>query len=291
MQHPPASTWSAAPVFAALLLLVGTTALFLVLRRGPSEPAGGGTPGFRAVVEVIGRSVEGRPMVCYQYGKGPRALLVKASIHGTEGAGTPLTLRLMEWLDAHPEAWENARIFVLPISNPDGLEAHKRFNAKGIDLNRNFPAENREDTARFGQAALSEPESRALHDFILRIQPDVIVAIHQPLVCVDYDGPAPAEALAKRMAASTGLPLNKLGARPGSLGAWFGETLRRPILTLELPRTLTDDPDRLWSKYGPALRELVENPESWVLPLTGATGATGANGATGAAGALGGSGN
>ena len=235
------------------------------------QPTEGRAPGFRAVTEVIGKSVEGRPIVCYQYGSGPRALLIKASIHGTEGAGTPLTLRLMEWLDAHPETWgKRSRIYVLPISNPDGLEARKRFNAKGIDLNRNFPAGNREDSARFGQSALSEPESRALHDFILRIQPDVIVAIHQPLVCVDFDGPAPSEALAKRMAASTGLPLNKLGARPGSLGAWFGETLGRPILTLELPRTLTDDPDRLWSKYGPALRELVENPDSWTLPPAGA---------------------
>ena len=132
-----------------------------------------------------------------------------------------------------------------------------------MDLNRNFPAGNREDKARFGRTALSEPESQALHGYILQEMPDLIVAIHQPLACVDYDGPAPAPALAARLAGTTGLPVNKLGARPGSLGAWFGETLGRPFVTLELPRTLTDFPDKLWSDYGPGLVDLVLNPAAW----------------------------
>ena len=249
--------WSPAPVVAALLLLVGTTVLFLTFKTMKPAPAS------LTVLQTIGTSVEGRPMVCYVFGNGPRTLFIKASIHGTEGAGTPLAQRLVAWLEAHPDTWKNCRILVMPVSNPDGLHAGKRFNAHGVDLNRNFPAGNREDKARFGKNALSEPESRALHDFILREKPDVIVAIHQPLNYVDYDGPAPAVALAARLSRTAGLPLEKLGARPGSLGAWFGETLGRPILTLELPRTLTDFPDKLWADYGPGLVDLVLHPELW----------------------------
>jgi murein peptide amidase A len=242
--------WSWAPVAAALLLLAGTTALFLMLR--------GERPGKvkRAREEVIGQSVEGRPLICYWYGDRGPVVFIKASIHGTEGAGTPLVLKLMEWLEAHPESWQDRRVVVMPVANPDGLAAGKRFNARGVDLNRNFPAGNRQDKARFGHRALTEPESRALHDFILRAEPEVIVAIHQPLNCVDYDGPPPARALAERMARSTGLPLDKLGARPGSLGAWFGETLGKPILTLELPRRLVEDPEDLWRRYGAGLVEI-----------------------------------
>jgi murein peptide amidase A len=258
MPRPAFSPRSAAPVIAALLMLGGMTLLFLKLR--PAKPPVVPTA---AVVETIGYSVEGRPMVCHRFGnRGPR-LLIKASIHGTEGAGTPLARELIRWLEAHPETWRQCTIFVLPVSNPDGLHAGRRFNARGVDLNRNFPAGNREAKARFGLNPLSEPESRALHDFILREKPDVIVAIHQPLHCVDYDGPALAASLASRLAETTSLPMQKLGARPGSLGAWFGETLGRPILTLELPRTLTDFPDKLWADYGPGLVDLVIHPERW----------------------------
>jgi protein MpaA len=252
-------SWSWAPVGAALLLLAGTTWLFLKLRQTPgeSEPPPPAPARTAAREEVIGMSVEGRPLTCYWFGTAGTLWFIKASIHGTEGEGTPLTQRLMEWLEAHPEAWQGRRVVVMPVANPDGLAAGKRFNARGVDLNRNFPAGNREDKARFGHEALSEPEGRALHDFILRAQPDVIVAIHQPLDCVDYDGPEPARALAERLSRTTGLGLKKLGARPGSLGAWFGETLGRPILTLELPRTAVPDPDKVWRDYGPGLVDLV----------------------------------
>ena len=259
-RHAPRQ-WSPAPVAAALLMLVGTTVLFLRLRTARPGPVPA------AVVATIGYSVEGRPILCHEFGIGAPTILIKASIHGTEGAGTPLTQQLMAWLQAHPDTWKNCRILVMPVSNPDGWQAGRRFNARGVDLNRNFPAGNREDKARFGRRALSEPESQALHDYILQEMPDLIVAVHQPLSCVDYDGPAPAAALAARLAGTTGLPVNKLGARPGSLGAWFGETLGRPIVTLELPRTLTDFPDKLWSDYGPGLVDLVLHPAAWASPV------------------------
>ena len=74
---------------------------------------------------------------------------------------------------------------------------------------------------------------------------------------VHSDADAP---LAERLAAACGLPVKKLGARPGSLGAWFGESLGKPILTLELPRDAPHDADALWARCGAGLTDLILRP-------------------------------
>lgn len=117
--------WAPAPVAAALLMLLGTTLLFLHLRTAAPGPVPA------AVVATIGYSVEGRPILCHQFGNGGPTILIKASIHGTEGAGTPLTQQLIAWLEAHPDTWKDCRILVMPVSNPDGWHIGKRFNAGG----------------------------------------------------------------------------------------------------------------------------------------------------------------
>lgn len=216
------------------------------------------SPAAKAREETVGRSVEGRPLVCHFLGEDGPVIFYMASIHGTEGAGTPLLEKWLAWLEAHPATWRGKRVMVMPVANPDGLASQKRFNTRGIDLNRNFPAANRQDTQRFGLAPLTEPESQALARLIEREQPALIVSIHQPLNGVDYDGPPPAAELAARFSEATGLPVDKLGARPGSLGAWFGETLGKPILTIELPKLLRVDAEALWQRYGPGLRAVLE---------------------------------
>lgn len=55
---------------------------------------------------------------------------------------------------------------------------------------------------------------------------------------MDYDGPA--AKLAVAISAACDFPVKRLGSRPGSLGAYLGETLARPIITLELPKNPND---------------------------------------------------
>jgi predicted deacylase len=50
----------------------------------------------------IGRSVGGRGIWVTTHGQGSRVVLMMASIHGSEGAGTPLLERLREHLEANP---------------------------------------------------------------------------------------------------------------------------------------------------------------------------------------------
>lgn len=206
---------------------------------------------------TAGHSVEGRAIEYSVHGYGPRVILFMASIHGSEGAGTPLLQRFQQSLAKNPAALRGHTVLIMPVANPDGLQRGDRLNTHGVDLNRNFAADNRRDSGRFGLTPLSEPESRAIAALIEKHQPQLVVSIHQPLECIDWDGPPETEALANRLAGSCGLPVKKLGARPGSLGAWFGEALGRPILTMELPRGSPVDPAGLWSRFGPGLIELL----------------------------------
>jgi protein MpaA len=212
-------------------------------------------------VQTLGLSNEKRPIDLYLAGSGPETILILASIHGNEQAGTPLVYKLLETLRQRGDLLAGRRLLIIPAANPDGMARNTRENTYGIDLNRNFPAANRENNAVNGFLALCEPESKILYNLLGQYRPDRIVSIHQPLNCIDYDGPA--EALAYQMAAYCPLPVNKLGARPGSFGSYAGETLAIPIVTMELERS--DDnlsPDELWKKYGMALMAAVMYPQA-----------------------------
>jgi len=201
---------------------------------------------------IVGHSVESRPIICRRIGDGEYVVLMMASIHGNEAAGTPLLNRLAEHVVANPDLVTGVTLVLMPVVNPDGVESGKRRNARGVDLNRNFPAENRQNSSRYGLNALSEPEALAIYQVINDTLPNHIVTLHEPLQCVDYDGPA--KELAKVMSEHCPLPVKKLGSRPGSLGSYAGVTLGIPTITFELPRNAAiQSPEFLWRFYGEAL--------------------------------------
>lgn len=205
---------------------------------------------------TLGQSVEGRPILARVHGpqNAPETLLVVASIHGTEPVGTPLVERLEAWLAKHPTELSGKRVVVIPVANPDGYAKHERFNVNGIDLNRNFPADNRTEHTTHGEAPLSEPESRALMRALRTYHPSRVVSLHQPIDCIDYDGPGEALARAMSEAIDGRLPVKKLGGRPGSMGSYVGESLGKPIITVEFPKDAEKrTTDELWDDYGAAL--------------------------------------
>jgi protein MpaA len=133
---------------------------------------------------------------------------------------------------------------IVPVINPDGLAAGTKDNARGVDLNRNFAARSwrREHPPGYDPGARpeSEPEAQALVHALEVHRPRVVVAVHQPLACVNWDGPA--EALARAMSQACGLPPQaSVGyPTPGSFGARYGVDLGLSVITLELPRTVED---------------------------------------------------
>lgn len=185
--------------------------------------------------DEIGRSVEGRPIVGRRFGGPGAPLLVMGGIHGDEPASVDALLDLLPRLAPQP-----ARPFwLVPAANPDGLAAGRKNSARDVDLNRNFPARSfraEHQPGYFpGTAPLSEPETRALHDLILREAIGAAVAVHAPFACVNYDGPA--ESWARAVSQACGWPARgNIGyPTPGSFGSWLGVDHGLPVLTLELP--------------------------------------------------------
>jgi murein peptide amidase A len=205
---------------------------------------------------TLGTSVEGRPIEAIEFGSGDDLVLVMGSIHGNEPAGAPLARRLAGYFAEQPDLLGSRHVLIVVTANPDGLAKGTRDNAHGIDLNRNFPANNYTAASHHGKSALSEPESRLLHKLIVDRKPRRIISIHQIAnpgsACVDYDGPA--EPLARAMSAQSDLPVRRIGSKSGSLGSFAGVGLGIPTITVELPRSVSKlGSDVLWGKYGKML--------------------------------------
>jgi murein peptide amidase A len=129
------------------------------------------------VTTVAGFSAEHRPIeLVHVPGPGPRVLVV-GSIHGDETAGMAVVAALRRM---HPRE----DLWLIPTVNPDGVARRTRQNARGVDLNRNFPAGWRPfgpawSTYAAGPKPFSEPETRAARDVILRLRPRVTIWFHQ----------------------------------------------------------------------------------------------------------------
>ncbi len=188
--------------------------------------------------QVVGRSVLGRPIGVQAIGDpaATRTVLVVGCVHGDECAGRAVVARLREAGRVPP----GVRLLLVRNANPDGFVRGTRQNARGVDLNRNA-AEGWRDLGprgtRFhaGRRAFSEPETRALRALILFTRPDLTVWYHQPLALVDLPEHG-AAAPARRYAALTGLPAQRLRAYPGSLSRWQNARVRAgSAFVVELP--------------------------------------------------------
>ncbi len=209
---------------------------------------------------IAGYSVENRPVECRVLGRGEDVIFILAAIHGNEVAGTPLCRRLADYLLENPQALQGRQGVLMPETNPDGVARNQRYNARGIDLNRNFAASNRENTRRYGMQGASEPETQIITQVIEQYKPDRIITLHEPLNCIDYDGPY--LELAEYLAQYCDLPIRKLGTSPGSLGGYAGLDLQIPLITVEFPKDSGMlDGDTLWQKYGRLMRAAVAYPE------------------------------
>jgi predicted deacylase len=189
------------------------------------------------VWRTIGFSVERRPLLVSESGTGPLRIYLIGGVHGDETEGRSALQTLSR------EANAAATLRILRDLNPDGTAARRRVNARGYDLNRNWPATNVMAGPNGGPAPLSEPETRALEQDLRAFRPDIVVVLHSigvgPLV--NYDGPADRLAAAFVDAARTIGP--DWHVRPvmgydtsGSLGSYLGVDRKLPILTIEMGR-------------------------------------------------------
>ncbi len=158
----------------------------------------------KAGESVIGKSVEGREIIAYQYGNGDKEILFVGGIHGGYSWNTVLVAyEMMDYLKANPDVISgNIRVMIIPVLNPDGLNKvvgtagrfakadvslsqavliSGRFNANNVDLSRNFDCDWQSagiwqnKTVSGGSAVFSEPESLAFRNYIEARSPAAVV--------------------------------------------------------------------------------------------------------------------
>ncbi|HET8955536.1 MAG TPA: M14 family zinc carboxypeptidase [Solirubrobacterales bacterium] len=226
-----------AALLAALSILAGgghpAEADFLAFARTPRGP--GNLLGRSG---IVGRSVQGRSIEVHQLGD-PRwsgELLVFGCIHGDEcGAGSiePLT-------GGCPDP--SADVFLVPSLDPDGAAAGSRLNARGVDLNRNFPSGwrpggRRGDPEYPGPRPFSEPETRVAARIVGALRPAATIWFHQfhgtrPFVRA-WGGSEPA---GRHFAALARMPFRAMRWPAGTGPNWQNHRYGAPAFVVELPQ-------------------------------------------------------
>ena len=129
--------------------------------------------------------------------------------------------------------------------NPDGVARGTRQNARGVDLNRNFPwrwivAGKTGEPEYSGSRVLSEPESRFAFTLIRRVHPRVTIWFHQPLGVVDASGGS--LRVEQRFANRVGLPVRQLPRYRGSAASWQNhQSSSSTAFVVELPSGVLSD--------------------------------------------------
>jgi hypothetical protein len=142
---------------------------------------------------VIGTSVEGRSITAHTFGTGETNLLFVGGVHGGyEANSVRLADTMIEHFHTNADLIpDDLTVHIIPVLNPDGYalpasasDQDRRFNANGVDLNRNFdckwePESSwRGQTVSAGSAPFSEPEAAALRDYVLATNPAASVFWH-----------------------------------------------------------------------------------------------------------------
>ncbi|VVC87334.1 unnamed protein product [Leptidea sinapis] len=167
-----------------------------------------------AKVYSIGKSVEGRQLLVIQITKGVKEIhpdrpsfKYVANMHGDESVGRELVIYLAQYLllnygkdERITKLVNSTDIHIMPSLNPDGFEVSKegsceseseykgRNNAKGADLNRDFPDQFDKGKSNDDEYLFSgrQPETAALMRWVLSKEFMLSANLHGGAVVASY---------------------------------------------------------------------------------------------------------
>jgi len=120
-------------------------------------------------VDVIGKSVLGKPIYKYTIGSGEIKVFMWSQMHGNESTTTKSVFDFLNLINSSDELGQRFlkefTFCFLPMVNPDGAELYTRENANKIDLNRD-------------SIDLSQPESQLLRQTFNEFKPDYCFNLH-----------------------------------------------------------------------------------------------------------------
>ncbi len=193
-----------------------------------------------------------------------RPILLMGGIHGDEPEGVALAEGALSWLRSECDAGRGARLapwVLIPCLNVDGYEKRRRVNARGVDLNRNYPSSDwspAADKERYfpGPSPASELEIQGVVGLLLGLRPRLVIHCHSwnPMViCTGAAGLADAERLGRasgyRVVDTVGYPT------PGSLSRYGWGDLGIPVICIEEQEGLADLAP-VWPRFASGMKEI-----------------------------------
>jgi hypothetical protein len=223
---------------------------------------------------IIGRSLQGRTIEAYFFGgpygsrrEGVKKILFVGGTHaGVEQNGVELAKSWLNYLQAHLNIIPlNTQAIIIPLHNPDGYYNFSRFNARGVDLNRNFQTLGWQSLAFLwnervsaGPFPFSEPETQALRNFIVGEKINRIIFFHS--AANQIIAPQGLDGRLHQNSLNFARFYNNFAHYPqkydwsyypitGDLTAWAAQALNIPAITIELKNGYDID----WNQNLPAM--------------------------------------
>lgn len=228
----------------------------------------------------IGKSVMNKDIPCLKIGRGRKKLFLSGAYHGLEYLTAAFLIRFIKHYAENfyngigdtKELFDKVTLFVSPMINPDGVDIavnglditnpyHRALismvgihsfntvwqaNARGVDINHNYDAkwkmvmEKPSPSKYGGEMAESEPETRAVVEFVRRMNFDMLLAFHSQgrEIYYDFDGMEGKRSreMADKMAEESGYAV----CRPegtasfGGCKDWFIKEFGREGFTVEI---------------------------------------------------------
>ncbi len=224
--------------------------------------------------EVIGYSVQNRPIESYIYGDGYKKIIYVGGTHaGSEANAVTLMNRWKFYiennLDKIPFGYQ---VIIIPMHNPDGYCGNSRYNANGVDLNRNFATNNWSSIGYLwsrqvsgGPYPFSEVENQALKKYLEKERVEKLISYHSAADQIFASEIVPGALYppsfefakfynqfshyndAEESYVWTHYPIS------GDLSSWASQYFRIPALTVELSDGVSND----WEKNLSAMIEAI----------------------------------
>ncbi|MDO4617965.1 MAG: M14 family metallocarboxypeptidase [Clostridia bacterium] len=195
------------------------------------------------------------------------------------------------------ELLKNVKLYIVPMVNPDGVDIavnglditnryHRHLismvgihsfnkvwqaNARGVDINHNYDAlwaevsKKPSPTKYSGEKPESEPETKAIADFVRAENFDMLIAFHSQgeEIYYDFDGMAGEEAkkIAEKLSEVSGYPVRETvgTASFGGLKDWFIKEYGKMGFTVEMGRGKNPlDTEKLSEYYDANARLILE---------------------------------
>jgi LysM repeat protein len=249
--------------------------------NAPSPPTATARPlAFSEGPFVYGRSYNGNELLAYRLGTGPSARALIGGIHGGyEWNTTTLVSETLTHLqENHDLIPPNVTLYIIPCANPDGAAAgtdavHGRVNGNNVDLNRNWDYQHQVTATHgtrpvyAGDAPFSEPETRALRDFIFDRDIELAIFYHSAMAKIfsgaERENCATFE-LAEMMSEMTGYPHSPEGVYGQvTTGDAIDYLSKVGITAIEIE--LTNHTDIDWDQNWPGVMAFLD----WEIPQNG----------------------